>query len=400
MSGSSTASNNGPSTNILQPWTAQQLAQDQQASGVLRSVGKRFLQQIYQTTISPVYGTSPVISVPIQNVGLITKFVVVAQTTVANPSAGSALSRGTFGPFSTFSLIQYTDPATNQRISTTGWHLAAVTARRHRRVPGAAWTSDSPTGFGATLSPIACPSSIAANANGTVNVVYEVPLALGRSSLKGAVFAGAVFATQSLQLTFNPNFAQNGSDPLGAVYTGASNANPPTFSTTVTVYQEYWDQFPLSLLNALSPDLSTIYEIKSTSFSSLVANSDNYVRFTNLRQFLSNVVAFDNGGTLNAGSDINYFMLQSANQTTEWKRSALLQSYMTRNGYGDDYPAGVYLFDYSDAPIITAAEGNTVLSVNPSTVNSNAVLQVGWEDLAVSQVLASAPSLAGNAGVG
>lgn len=395
MSGS-----NGPSTNILQPWSQQQLASNDQASTILRQLGKRFTQQIYQTTIVPVYGQQQVINVPIVNVGLISKFYVQVSTVVTNPSAGATLTRGSFGPFSTFSLIQYTDPATNQRIATPGWHLAAVTARRHRRVPGQALTSDSPTGFGATMAPIAAPATIAVNTAGTVACMYEVPLALGRNSLKGAVFAGAVFATQQLQLTFNPNFAQNSADPLQAVYTGASNANPPTFATTVTVFQEYWDQFPLGLLNALSPDLSTIYEIKSTSFSSLVAASDNFIRFTNLRQFLSNTVAFDNGGTLNAGTDINFFKLESANQTTEWKRTPLLQSYLTRNHYGDDFPAGVYMFDYSDSPIITAAEGNTVLAVNPNLVNAGAVLQVGWEDLAVSQVLASAPSLAGNAGAG
>lgn len=390
-----------PGVNILQPWSPQQLQQCAAASDYLRNQsGKRFTQQIYQTSFIPVYGQQNVVNVPIVNVGLITKFFVLVQTTVSNPSAGATLTRGSFGPFSTFSLIQYTDPATNQRIATSGWHLAAVTARRHRRIPGAAWSSDSPTGFGAVLNPIAAPSTIAVNTSGQVNAMYEVPLALSRNSLKGGVFAGAVFATQALQLTFNPNFAQNSADPLNAVYTGASNANPPTYATTVTVFQEYWDQFPLALLSSLSPDLSTIYEIKSTSYPALVANQDNYIRFSNLRQFLSNTVAFDNGGTLNAGTDINYFMLQSANQTTEWKRSPLLQSYMTRNMYGDDFPAGVYMFDYSATPIITAAEGNTVLAVNPNLVNSGALLQVGWEDLAVSQVLASAPALSGSAGLG
>lgn len=388
--------------NILQPFSPQALAQSAAASEQIRSIGRRFRQQIYQTTVTPVYGSPTVINVPVQPIGLVTKFIVELSTVVTNPNTGSLLTRTGMGPFNQLSLIQYTDPATNTRISTPGWHLAAVTARRHRRVPGAAVTTDSPSGFGAVISPIACPSTIAANANGTVRAVYEVPLSIGRHSLRGAVFSGAVFATQSLQLTVNPNLAQNSTDPLlaagGAVFTGASNANPPTFSTTVTVIQEYWDQFPLQLLAPLAPDLSTVYEIKQTSFSPLVANADNYIRFTNLREFWSVTAAYDNGGTLNAGSDINYFMLQSANQTTEWKFDAFVQSYLTRNAFGDDFPAGHYMFDLTEAPIVTAAEGNTVLSVNPSSVNANAVLYVGWEDLAISSVLASAPSLSGNAG--
>lgn len=386
------------STNILQPWNDQQLKDNELASHLIRNVyGRRFCQTWFTTTIVPVYGVPTVVNVPIQNVGLNTKFIVDVSTVVTNPAAGSTLTRGSMGAFSTFSSIQYTDPTTNQRISTFGGHLAAVTTRRHRRVPGAAVTTDSPTGFGAVLAPIAAPATIAANAAGTVSCVYEVPLSLGRDSLKGSVFLGAVFATNSLQLTFNPNFAQNAANPSLSVYTGASNANPPTYSTTITVWQEYWEQFPLNLLEALSPDLSTIYEIKNTSFFPIQVNANNFLRFVNLRQFLSTMVMFDNGGTLNAGTDILNFTLLSANQTIEWLRTPRLHSYLTRNHFGDDFPAGFYMFDFSQAPIITAAEGNTVLTVNPNVVNANAVMNVGWEDLAISQVLSSASSLAGNA---
>lgn len=388
-----------PGTNILQPWTQAQLNASSVASTQIRAIGQRFTQQIAVGSFTPVNGTPTIITPPINNVGLITKFFVFVTTTVTNPGGGATLTRSPFGPFNTFSSIQYTDPNTNARISTTGYHLATVTARRHRRIPGAALSTDSPTGFGSVIQPIACPNSIAAGDTGTVSCMYEIPLSIGRQSLKGSVFAGAVFATQSLQLTFNPLFATaSGSDPLPPVFTGAAAApNGPTLQTSYIVWQEFWDQFPLSLLQNLSPDLSTVYEIKTTAFSALIQGNDNFIRFTNLRSFMSTMVAFDNGGVLNAGTDINYFKLQSANQTTEWQRNAQLQSYLTRNGFGDDMPIGTYLFDFSESPIITAAEGNTVLIVNPSTVNANAVLQVGWEDLATSTVLASAPSLAGNA---
>jgi P3 major capsid protein len=384
--------------NILQPWSDKQLQDNANASAFLRANGKRFTQQIYAATITPVFGQQQIVSIPIQPVGLITKFFVEVVTTVTNPAGGSTLTRTGMGPWNSLSLLQYTDPNSNARIATPGWHLANVIMRRHRRIPGAAVTTDAPGGGGATSSPIACPATIAANAAGTVAAVYEVPLAFGRHSLKGAVFSGAVFATQSLQLTFNPSFAKATGTPLDAVYTGSgTGANAPTYSTAITVYQEYWDQFPLQLIPMLSPDLSTVYEIKQTSLASLIVSADNFVRFSNLRQFQSTVLAYDNGGTLNAGTDINYFSLQSANQTTEWKRSPRLQAYLTRNAYGDELPAGFYMFDFSEDPIVTAAEGNTVLSINPSSVSANAVLNIGWEDLGVSSVLASAPSLAGSA---
>ena len=251
MSATAAALATQPSQNLLQPWSQQQLNDNANASALLRSpaYGKRFRQQIYNATFTPTFGNPTVITVPISNVGLITKFVVVCSTTVTNPAGGSLLTRGSFGPFSTYSLITYTDPNSNTRINTTGAHLGAVTARRHRRVPGAALTTNSPSGFGSVLSPVSAPSTIAANAGtGTVNCVYEVPLAVGRNSTKGAVFAGAVFATQSLQLTFNPNFASSGADPFGVVYTGSNTgANAPTFSHTVTVYQEVLGSVPAAI---------------------------------------------------------------------------------------------------------------------------------------------------------
>lgn len=404
MSGALSTAAAQPSTNILQPWNQQQLQMDAAASQQIRAIGRRFTQQTYQQSFVPVYGSPTVVNVPITNIGLLTRFYVQLQVTITNPAGGATLTRSGMGPFSAFSLIAYTDPNTNQRIQTTGYHLAAVTQRRHRRIPGSAYTTDSPSGFGSVIQPIAAPSSIAANNSGTVNVMYEVPLGFARNSLKGAVFAGSVFATQSLALTFNPNFAQNSADQFnisgGAVYTGASNSSPPTYACIVTVFQEFWDQFPLQLLAGISPSLSTVYELKQTIYSSIIAGSDNFIKFSNLREFHSMFIAYDNGGTQNAGTDINYFLLQSANQTKLWQRTPFLQSYLTRTKFGDDLPAGCYMMDFSEQPVITAAEGNTVMSVNPITAATGSVLLVGFEDLATSSVLASAPSLGGMAGVG
>jgi hypothetical protein len=387
------------SGNILQPWSDKQLQDNANASAFLRANGKRFTQLIYSTTIAPVAGQQQVVSVPIQPVGLISKFYVEIVTTIANPVGGALMTRTGMGPWNTLAFIQYTDPNSNARIATPGWHLASVVTRRHRRLPGAANTTDSPSSFGATFNTIACPATIAANTTGQiVAAIYEVPLCFGRHSLKGGVFSGAVFATQSLQLSFNQNFTKPSGTPLDAVFTGGgTGVNAPTYAVSINVYQEYWDQFPLQLIPMLSPDLSTVYEIKQTALASLIAGADNYVRFSNLRQFQSVVLGFDNGGVLSAGTDVNYFALQSANQTTEWKRTPRLQSYLTRNQIGDGFPPGFYLFDFSEDPISTAAEGNTVLAINPTTVNANAVLQIGWESLGVSSVLASAPSLAGTA---
>jgi hypothetical protein len=388
-----------PGNNILSPWSAAQLNANQQASALVRGQGQRYRQQILAGSGVPVYGSPYVVTVPVVNVGLVTKFFIEVTVTVTNPSGGSTLTRTTTAPFSMLSNLTYTDPNNYQRINTTGLHLQCVNAMRHRRVPGAALTTDTPSGFGSVIQPMQATSSIAASGTGTLKAIYEVPLAYSRNTLKGGVYAGAVFATQTLQFTINPTLAQNGTDPISTCYTGANNSAPPTYAASWIVWQEYWDGFPLSYLGNLSPDLSTIYELKTTAFSALLQNLDNFFRFANLRQFLGTIVMYDNGGVMNPGTDITYFKLQSANQTTEWQNDIYLQSYRTRQMFGGDFPTGIYPFDFRDDPIITAAEGNTVLILNPSSVQTNAYALVGWEDLATAAVLASAPSLSGSGGV-
>lgn len=398
-----------PGTSILQPFTPQQLLASAQASAIIRGTmsgasvrsGRRFTQLTQSIGATPVIGQSLVVSPQPVPVGLQTKYIAEVVVTITNPAAGSVLTRTPMGPAAVCSAISYTDPNQTQRINTSGWHLFSVGFMRRRRVPGSANATDSPTGFGATLSPIAAPATIAAGASGTLRMIYEIPLSIGAASLRGAVVAGTVFSNQQLALTLSPNIvAPAGTDPLLSCYTGAgAGVDAPTMAATVNFYQVYYDTFSRSLLTPLAPDLSTVYELKSSIFSPIIAGQDNYFRFNPLREFWSTMLAFNNGGSYNAGTDINYFKLQAANQTNFWQRSPNLQSYMSRNSFGDDPPAGVYAFDMHDDPVVTAAEGNTLLILNPITAGAGSTVTVGWEDVGIASVLAAAPSLTGQAGV-
>lgn len=399
------------SMNPLSPFTPQQLAQSAAASRIILGLnrtdqsGVRYEPLAYSTSLTPVFGSPTTVQLQPFQAGLVQKYIVEVITTVTNPAGGSTLTRSELGPLASLSNISYTDPVQNQRINTTGWHLASVAAMRRRRVPGAAVTTDSPTGFGSNVQPITAPASIAANASGTVRMIYEIPLATGRYSLKGAIIGNAAFNSQNLSVTFNPNFCQTGTDPLGGasgigtVYTGAgTGVNAPTFATTINLYQHYYDNFDRALLAPLTPDLSSIYELKSSIFNPIVQGADNYFRYTPLREFWSTVLAYDNNGTMNPGTDVSYFALQAANQTNFWKRSPQLQAFYHRNMFGDDPPPGIYFFDTADEPIVTLADGNTLLIMNPSAVTAGAQVVVGWEDVGISAVLATAPALAGAAG--
>lgn len=388
-----------PGPSIIDPWTPKQKADARAAEDAILGTADFFRQPLASIPAQLAFGQPYTVNVPLQNVGLLTKVIIEVAVVVTNPGGGSLLTRTPWNAANVLSTISYTDPNTYNRINCPGWGLMSVTSRRKRRPPGAAYTTDSPMDFGSVVQPMACPATIAAGASGTVRVIYEVPISLGRHNLKGAVWQGSNFVTQSLQLTLNPNLAQVGTDGLGAVFTGASGANPPTYAVTISGWQEYYFGFDLNLLGPLTPFTSMIYELKNTTFPNIVANQDNYIPFSQLRTFLSATLAYDNGGTYNAGTDIGYFARITANQTTAFKQDAYLQSYLTRDTFGGDWPVGNYVFSF-DPPILTAAQGNTVLSINPTSANAGAQVQVMWEDLAIGSVLAGAPALSGSAGAG
>ncbi len=172
MSGSATAAAPQRSTNPLSPFNAQQLQQSALATQIILGLnrtdqsGIRYEPLVYSTALAPVFGSPSTAQLQPSQAGLVQKYVVEVITTVTNPAGGSLLTRSELGPLASLSNISYTDPVQNQRINTTGWHIACVAAMRRRRVPGAAVTTDSPTGFGSNVQPIAAPATIAAGASG------------------------------------------------------------------------------------------------------------------------------------------------------------------------------------------------------------------------------------------
>jgi hypothetical protein len=103
------------------------------------------------------------------------------------------------------------------------------------------------------------------------------------------------------------------------------------------------------------------------------------IPYANLRSFLSTTIIYDNGGTLNAGTDITNFGLQVANNTFIWQYDVQLEAYLTRKLLNADTPKGMYYFDHRRDPISTDQFGNTQFVLLPNTVNTNAFLLVGYE---------------------
>ncbi len=227
---------------------------------------------------------------------------------------------------------------------------------------------------------------------------YYVPLAYSKQDLRGSVYANVINATMQLQLTLNTALiAAQGNDGTLAAYQ-ATTATAPTFTVSaanITVYQHYLDQLPMGQNGPLLPwqDLSTIYELKNTTVTGLSVGQDFSVPYSNYRSYLSTFFIYDNAGTTTFGSDINYISLQSANYTNLIKVTPDELALLTYVYMEQGWPRGTYYLSHRDDPISTIQYGNMDLIVNPSSAAAGAQILVGYEDLAMTNLLNNAGSL-------
>jgi len=379
------------------------------ARAAIKARSVKMLQQIFSQTVTP--ANNPTVTVNPRNVGLLLGFWVKVVATVNNGSAVQ-IDATDLNAANVLSQIQFNDLNNNTRIQTPGWHLHFIDSIKGRRPFGTALVHgtgfDSPIDYGSNWAgEISAPGNIAAGVSDTLTMWYYVPLAYTADDLRGAVYANVVNATMQLNLSFAGQFGvsvavANGADSTLAIYVGnaaGSVAAVTLSSATITVYQEYYDQLPMGPQGVLLPitDLATIYELKQTTQTAIVAGQDFPYQYANFRDFLSTIAGYVNNGTTGArgvGADINYWALQSANFTNIWKVEPALQALITRQHLQTDMPPGFYYFGSREKPISTTQYGNMQLILNASTATNNPYQLVAVEDFALVQTLSMAGSLA------
>lgn len=356
-------------------------------------------QQIFTGTFTSGVGT--LVTIPLRNVGLVKRLLV--KVTASVLAGAQNLTLAPLGAGNFWSNVVFTDFSNIQRVNTQGWHCHLVSSAKRRRVFGAAATTDNPCGYGNIFTATeTAPASIGNGTTGTLVHYLEVPLAYTDHDLRGALYANTTSATAQLQLTANAGMlVATGADPTLAMYQSAGAAAGTLTTFTVTVFQNYLDQLPVDKNNrVLLPllDLSYAYILMNTSMGLPVANQDNLFAYPNFRQFLSTAAIYDNAGTLNIGTDINFWAIQSANLTNILKYDPITAAFMTRLILADDCPKGMYYFDHRHRPIDTQQYGNITLNMNPSSVGgASANVLIGLEALAVQNLVTQAGSVAGGA---
>lgn len=348
------------------------------------------------TSANYVAGQQLVIPVPPAPVGIITRFIVKCTASIGQ-GAAETQTRVQNGGAAFLSQVQYVDPSNQTRISCPGWYLNHLAMIRRRRMLGGSITMDinGVAGLGSNFTAQICAAPATLNAappaNNAPNLTqyYEVPLAYGPEDLRGAVNAALINATQQLVLTVNPNFFVTSTDQVNiaeAAYQSSTAQLGKISYLTIVVYQEYIDQFgglPLPQI-----DLATQYLLQVTGGFQPVANTDLIIPYANFRLIMSTLLRYNNSGTFNPGTDINYMAIRTANQSDLEHLDPATLTLKAREHMGNDLPAGYYVFNQRGKPIFTNQFGNMSLVVQANTVTGiNSTIAVGYEQLAVTNMV-------------
>lgn len=394
---------------------AQQLTPDQfrQINGANRQAiitqAIRRQQQIFTQTFNPTSNVN--LAIQPRYAGMLLGFFIEVAATLTVGT--NNYLRTAWGASNFIQQVKFDDLSNNTRIQTTGWHLNAVnTAKAKFPYLAAATLSNYPVGYGNTFTAnIAVAPATLTTAGTTAKMMFWVPLAYSELDLRGAMWINVVNATAQLSLqmaTSAQAFVAQTADPTLAVYQAdATGATGAISSYTVTVHQVYYDQLPVydsgpQKGNPILPigDLSTMYQLWNTASSGLVTGQDFNIPYANFRSYLSTVIIYDNqnaGVYPAAATDINYWMLQTANFTNIFKYPGWFPGVYERLAVMDDFPLGSYYFDSRSKPINTIQFGNQQLIINPTgTVQTTANCLVGWEYFSITNTLIGAASLAGS----
>lgn len=357
-----------------------------------------------------------VVNVTPRNVGLLKGFFVEFSANVKNTNAAIAITPTNFGPLNLFSNIQFTDLQNNVRINCPAYQIAFLDSVKQKNPFSSAFLStavDTPVKYGsnstATVLGVASTDTvwsatpnIAFGATGVVTGVLWIPVAYSDHDYRGAIYANVINGQMNLQFTVNPTPGYvAGADQMLAMYGVADSAvSCQILNTTIQVTQVYMDQLPIDPTSKLpilpQRDISTIYELKNTTFTSAVPGNDFPMQYPNFRDILSSTVLLD---TLTAPVSVpaltNYWSLQAANSTNVFKRSGNMNQALTRNILGFDLPVGCSYFSYRGKPLSTTQYGNLQLIFNPAAgwQQSYAIYHC-WESFASIATITQSGSLA------
>jgi hypothetical protein len=370
---------------------------------------KKIIQQIGNKTISGtvINGNNILSFNPIQ-VGLLVAFIVQITGTITNGATGT-LARTPFGADNLLNNgtaaggVLFQDFTGNNRHNCSGRALSFVEAMKYKRIPGAAVTSDSVSGYGSIIASNSAPATVATSGSTQITRVFEIPITVDNAkNMAGALWLGVNNQSTILNLTINPNSVVNSTqDPANAIYQGSAAGSTGTLSNvTVTVWQEYWTNLPEDINgNILLPeeDMRTAYMITETN-SGLTFSAGNpaYWNYPTFSKLLGTYFFYDNGGTtLNPGTDISQIALQVSNYAYVRQFSPQSLSRLTRDIVTADFPQGSYGIASRSHPLDVTQYPSLQLAITPVTAPAGTYSYITTELLREIQFMAAASGVGG-----
>lgn len=374
--------------------------QNQLARNLIFGQAKPIFQRVTSRAFGAVVQGQNTMAVNPLQVGFLRRFVVEITATISNTGSTTI----TLTPNGADNLLQnltFNDFTGNPRHNCSGRSLSYVEAAKYKRIPGAALTSDSVSGFKSNVPSNVAPDTIASGSTGTVTRIFEVPIMVDTGHyMAGGLWLGVNNQSTLLNLVLNPNaVTAAGSDPLLAIYTGGAGE---ISAANVSVYQDYWNNVPVNQNNGqpILPvqDVSTAYMITETStgltFSTGQPSAWNFPTFSKL---LGTYFSYDNGAAaLNPGSDISQIALVVSNYSIIKQYDPNVIDRLIRDVCGASFPDGSYAITSRMHPLDVSQYPSLQLQITPSgTVNSGTYSLITTELLRPVQYLAAASGVGG-----
>lgn len=387
-----------PAGNATQVTPAQQ---NRMARDLIFQSAKPILQQVVTRTFAaPVAGLNTMTINPLP-IGFLRRFIVVVSGTVNNTGAG-VLTLSKNGADNLLSNITFTDFTGNPRHNASGRAFSYVEAAKYGRIPGAATTSDSVSGFGSIIASNVAPATIANAGNGVVTRVFEIPIMVDTGKfMAGGMWLGVNNQSCALNLTLNPApCVLATADQLGAIYTGAAGSTGTLTNVTVTVFQDYWNNVPEDKNgNPILPvnDITTAYMITETNSGlAFAAGLPAQWNFPTFSKLLGTYFAYDNGAVnLNPGTDLTQIALVVSNYSIIKQYTPQLLSRLTRDTVGADLPSGQYAITSRMHNLDVSQYPSLQLQITPSSAPAGTYALVTTELLRPMQYMGAASGVGG-----
>ncbi len=365
---------------------------------------KPILQRAAQKTFTNVSSGNNVLQINPLQIGFLRRFIVEVSCTISNTDATHAADLIGFGADNIVQNVTFNDFTGNPRHNASGRSFSFVEAAKYGKIPGAAYTTDSVSGYGSNIASNVAPN-IPPASSVTLTRVFEVPIMVDCAhNMAGGLWLGTNNQSVSLVITLNPNpISLPAADPINSVYQlaagGAAISTTPITSATVTVYQDYWNNVPSDPKtgNPILPigDLQTAYMITETNsgltFAAGQPSSWNYPTFSKV---LGTYFTYDDNAQLNPGTDISTIALVVSNFSIIKQYSPHVLDRITRDLIGCSYPSGSYGLISRQHPLDINQYPALQLQITPTTA-TNAQSLITTEILRPVQYMSAASGMGG-----